>query len=287
MASDSDQRLRILVVVAHPHDFTHGAGTCGIHASRGDTVTVVTMTNGSLTHNERLHDELMKPESERDQEALNQSGEEYAEKKAAEFREVCSLFGVDDVRVQMWPLPFRLEQHPGAVEKLVEIILDVRPHVLITQRPYYSGPHGMASMARDDHNETAIAVTEAAGLAATPDYGRQFRPHTIAATFYLGVYFMRDEIDFFVDIGDWYEQRVQAETLFESQGHTETFARKRIDSTAGNWGWYARTGYAEGFVRARPDLLSSLFVPESALARAAEPHEQHLNRMSGIVESET
>ena len=135
MASDSDQRLRILVVVAHPHDFTHGAGTCGIHASRGDTVTVVTMTNGSLTHNERLHDDLLKPESERDQEALNQSGEEYAEKKAAEFREVCSLFGVDDVRVQMWPQPFRLEQHPGAVEKLAEIILAVRPPGLLTQRP--------------------------------------------------------------------------------------------------------------------------------------------------------
>ena len=196
MIRDSNQRLRILVVVAHPHDFTHGAGTCGIHASRGDAVTVVTMTNGSLTHNERLHDELMKPESERDQEALNQPVDEYAEKKAAEFREVCHLFGVDDVHVQSWPQPFRLERTPGAVDKLVEIILETRPHVLITQRLYYSGPHGMASMARDDHNETAIAVTEAKNLAATPDYARQFRPHTIAATYYLGVYFMRDEIDF-------------------------------------------------------------------------------------------
>ena len=65
MIRDSNQRLRILVVVAHPHDFTHGAGTCGIHASRGDTVTVVTMTNGSLTHNERLHDELIAGERAR------------------------------------------------------------------------------------------------------------------------------------------------------------------------------------------------------------------------------
>ena len=79
MIPDNDQRLRILVVVAHPHDLTHGAGTCGIHASRGDAVTVVTMTNGSLTHNELLHDELMKPESERDQETLDQPVEEYSE----------------------------------------------------------------------------------------------------------------------------------------------------------------------------------------------------------------
>jgi hypothetical protein len=33
--------MRILVVKAHPHDFTHCAGTLGIHAARGDAVTVV------------------------------------------------------------------------------------------------------------------------------------------------------------------------------------------------------------------------------------------------------
>ena len=34
--------MRILVVKAHPHDFTHHcAGTLGIHAARGDAVTVV------------------------------------------------------------------------------------------------------------------------------------------------------------------------------------------------------------------------------------------------------
>ncbi len=32
--------LRILGINAHPHDFTHYAGTLGIHADDGDTVTV-------------------------------------------------------------------------------------------------------------------------------------------------------------------------------------------------------------------------------------------------------
>ena len=78
-------------------------------------------------------------------------------------------------------------------------------------------------------------------------------PHTIAATYYPGVYYMSDEIDFYVDISDWKEQRVQAEVLFSSQGHTETFARKRIEIHTGHAGWYAGTGYAEGFVRANPE----------------------------------
>ena len=64
-----DQSLRFLVVKAHPHDFTHCAGTCGIHAAQGDSITVVSMTNGVGTHNEKLHDELLKPEAEQDPES--------------------------------------------------------------------------------------------------------------------------------------------------------------------------------------------------------------------------
>ena len=66
MQTQGEQSLRILVVKAHPHDFTHCAGACGIHAAQGDTVTAVSVTNGAGTHNERLHDELLKPEEEQD-----------------------------------------------------------------------------------------------------------------------------------------------------------------------------------------------------------------------------
>ena len=52
---DSREPLRLMAVVAHPHDFTHCAGTCGIHTSRGDVVTVATLTNGATKHNERLY----------------------------------------------------------------------------------------------------------------------------------------------------------------------------------------------------------------------------------------
>ena len=43
----ADERFRILVVKAHPHDFTHIAGTLGAHTALGDTVTVVVATSNA------------------------------------------------------------------------------------------------------------------------------------------------------------------------------------------------------------------------------------------------
>ena len=278
----SESPLRILVVVAHPHDFTHCAATCGIHAARGDSVTVVTVTSGARTHNERLHDELLKPEAERDPAVLAQKPEEYARVKADEVRDVCGLFGVTDVRILQWPQPFRLQSSPGVVDELRQIFYDVRPHVLITQKPYYDARQGMANMALDDHGETAIAVLEAKGLAAMPDHETRERPHTVAATFYLGIYFTREEIDFYVDISGWRDKRVRAETLFASQGQFEEFARKRVEIGAGTAGWYAQVAYAEGFVRAEAETLAELHVPELALRRAEEPRREKLRRKSGL-----
>ena len=76
----------------------------------------------------------------------------------------------------------------------------------------------------------------AAIQAATPDDVTKHRPHNIAATYCPGVYFMSDEIDFYVDISEWKEQRVQAECLFSSQGHTEAYTRKRLEIGAGRMG---------------------------------------------------
>ena len=121
-------------------------------------------------------------------------------------------------------------------------------------------------------------------LASLPNYETLERPHTIAATCYPGVYSMANEIDFCVDISAWKEQRVQAEILFSSQGHTEAFAKKRIEICAGHMGWYNGTEYAEGFVRAAPEVLPEIRVPEMALQRAAEPRENYMKRIAGELE---
>ena len=77
---------------------------------------------------------------------------------------------------------------------------------------------------------------------------------------------------------------MQAEILICSQGHTEAFAKKRIEISSGHMGWYSGTEYAEGFVRASPDLLAEIHVPEAALRRAAEPRENQMQRIAGELE---
>ena len=284
----NEQHLRILVVTAHPHDFTHCAGTLGVHTSLGDSVTVVAVAPGVYTHNERLYDELMKPLEERDASIVDQSLEAYAAMKEDELRRAGAIFGITDVRILDFPEPFRLDSYPESVERLRDIILETRPHMLITQSPYLTGPHRMTSGARDDHLETGFAVLEARTLAATPSYNSQTRPHTIAATYFPGEPSWRGErnqFDFVVDISDWYEQRVQAEMEFKSQGHTEAFARRRISTLPGSVGWVNGTMYAEGFVRERPDLLPRIIVPEAAIRHAAEERRTHHQRVSGSLET--
>ena len=271
--------LRLLVVSAHPHDFTHCAGTCGIHTARGDSVTVVSVTSGAYTHNEELHDELMKPEAERDPAIINRTPEHYAAGKAVELQAACAVFGITDVRILGFPQPFRLEHYPESIEALRDVILDVRPHVLITTSPSSDGQRVVISGMRDDHTESVRALMDARTLASA--YVRDTRPHRIAATYFMGVYYQRDELDFVVDVSDWYEQRVQAEALFESQGHTPAWARRRIDVSVGNTGWFAGTLYGEGFVCEKPEVLPRIIVPESALSRAAESHAAHRHKIVG------
>ena len=284
MTADSatDQKLQFLVVVAHPHDFTHCAGTCGIHIQRGDSVTVVCVTDGANTHNERLHDELMKPEAERDPAIVNQTFEEYARIKEDELGKVCALFGVTDVRILPFPdHPFIADHHPEAAERIRDMILELRPHVLIAHRPHLAGPNALVSAQPNDHLESTLTALEGASHAARPNIETKQRPHSIAATYFMGVYYMPNEIDFYVDITDWYEQRVQAEILFASQSQTPAFARKRAEIGAGTMGWSSGTGYAEGYVRAAQEVLPRIIVPEIALKRAVEPRVNRLNRIAG------
>ena len=69
--------LRILGINAHPHDFTHYAGTLGIHVADGDTATVVSMTGGASTHNQKLSEEMAKPPQNRDQKLIEKINRDY------------------------------------------------------------------------------------------------------------------------------------------------------------------------------------------------------------------
>ena len=271
--------LRILSVNAHPHDFTHTAGTLGIHTSEGDTATVVSVTAGIQTHNEALHDELMKPVEEQDPAIVNQTEADRAAIKTAELQKACAVFGVSDVRVLGFPQPFRLDRYPEAVGLIRDVILDVRPHVLIMQSPYASAHHGRSGVTADDHIETALATLEARSEARLPRPG--VAPHSIASILFPGVYFENNEYDFMVDVTDWFEQRVEAEAVYVSQGHTAEWSRVRMQNDLGPTGWFGGTRYAESFVRERPELLPKIAISELTLKSASESIRARYDRMVG------
>jgi len=274
--------LRILGVNAHPHDFTHYAGTLGIHAARGDEVTVVSMTAGSNIHNETLGDELIKAPEDRDPAIMNQTAADYSELKETELRTACGIFGISDVRMLDFPEPFRLDSSPGAIDAMKEIILDVRPHIMITQSPFLLGRmHDIPDPTRDDHSETAFASIEARNQASIAVHGMTVPPHKIAVTYYPGVYFQRNQLDFIVDISDWFDKRVEAEATYISQGHTPEWSHRRMDVTLGNLGFTSGVAHAEGFVREKAELMTELPIPASALHEATATHEEMLKSRLG------
>ena len=124
-----------------------------------------------------------------------------------------------------------------------------------------------------------MATLEAKGEANRPRAG--VRPHSIATTLFPGVYFERTDHDFVVDISDWFEQRVEAEAYYESQGHTAEWSRRRMLVMLGYPGWFNGTLYAEGFVRERPEVVPAIPMSDLTLRKATESVEERHERMVG------
>ena len=275
--SDPSGPLRVLVVVAHPHDITHMAGTCAHHVERGDAVAVVSVTGGTTVHNEPLLDELRKPPEQRDPAILAQTAQTYTADKAHEMTQACALFGITDVRT----LPFEdlpLKITDELVEVLAEAIYDVRPHLLLTHAPYSRWP-GAAATWLNDHTNTGISVYRAQERCAKPDALKERAPHNIAATYYMGVEFAYYDIHVSIDITDQVANRIEAEKMFETQGHTEEFARKRLEIGGGQFGWHAKVAYAEPFVRAQQTVQTHLTVSAQDLRASHELTSEKRARM--------
>jgi LmbE family N-acetylglucosaminyl deacetylase len=277
MMTHYTEPLRLLVVVAHPHDITHMAGTCAHHVRRGDSVSVVAVTGGTTMHNEPLLDELRKPPEQRDPAILAQTAESYTADKAHEMTKACALFGISDVRT----LPFEdlpLKITDELVEVLAEVIYDVRPHVLLTHAPYSRWP-GAAATWLNDHTNAGIAVYRAQERCAKADMQGKRAPHTIATTYFMGVEFAYYDIHVSVDISDQMDNRIEAEKMFETQGHTEEFAQKRLEIGAGQFGWHAKVAYAEPFVRAQQQVQTHLTVTEHDVRSSLEPTSEKRARV--------
>ena len=154
------QGLSVLLVFAHPDDEGFGTGgLLALLAGRGARLTLVCATNGDVG-------EISDP-------ALA-TRETLAQVRQGELRQAMAVTGVQDVRF----LNYRDSgmagtadnQHPDAlwqappgdvVARLLEVMRDVRPRVVITHDP--TGGYG-----HPDHVTVCRRVTEAFRLAAGP-----------------------------------------------------------------------------------------------------------------------
>ncbi len=275
----SSSPLRLLTIVAHPHDVTYTLGTSAHHIDRGDSVTVVTLTDGATTHDEELEDELRKPADQRRGEILERPRCQQADKKEHEIETVCAIFGIKDVRV----LPFAdhpIEDTPALRRQLCEIFYDVRPHIVITHAPFDDSLHGFMNRWDDDHCKTGMIVHQTMHAVKKADPQRRHSPHHVAQLYYIGVTFGPERIDLYVDVTDQIDKRIEAEALYESQGHTGELARKRIEAFAGFAGWWGGTGYAEPFLRANRQVSRYLLVTDEDLHVAQLSGREQLERIS-------
>lgn len=280
MLPTGDENLQLLVVVAHPHDVCHMGGTCAHHVDRGDRVSVVAITGGQRTHNEKLADELRKPPAQRDRTVVRGSQEDYAKRKTEEFSRACAVFGITDVTV----LPFSdhpLEATDDVVSALAEILYLVRPQIVLTHAPYTLPDRRLHHAWVNDHTAAGIAVQKALNHVSIPDVELGRAPHRVAAVYYTGIDYGFHEVDVCIDISDQVENRIRAEEVFESQGHTAEFAKKRIESSAGFQGWKAGTGYAETFIRGYREISRCLSVTKENLLLAESSHEERLRWITG------
>lgn len=111
--------------------------------------------------------------------------------------------------------------------------------------------------------------------AAQADAGRGRSPLHVAQVYYIGAEFGWTDID----ISDQVARRIEAEALYETQGHTSEFSRKRIEAFAGYHGWFGRTGYAEAFIRERAQTSDYLTVTPNDLSSATQTGRETLDRI--------
>jgi len=164
-----DQPLRLMAVLAHPHDESLGfGGTLAKYAAEGVGVTVVTATRG-----ERGRHAGGGP---------HPGPEAVGRQREAELRAAAAELGVADVQLLGY-LDQELDRAraPEAVDRVVGHVRRVRPHVVVTFAP--DGAYG-----HPDHIAISQFTTAAVVAAADPAWrGEQTggEPHRVAKLYYM------------------------------------------------------------------------------------------------------
>ncbi len=186
------RKLKILGIFAHPHDYTHCLGTLGHHVRDGDSATVVILTDGASTHNEKLWREWMKSPEEQDEAVLRETRDQYSAMKRQEVEKACSYFGITDVRLLGYP-DKPITRTDEMVQRVADLIYEVRPDILITELPERLNPDKFFAEP-EDHSTCAAVVNEAYTLVHHPKPGERRGYHHVARKYYCAPSMSYDEV---------------------------------------------------------------------------------------------
>src|SRR5580704_13889319 len=177
-----DSARRLLLVHAHPDDESIGTGaTIARYAAEGAQVTLVTCTRGELG-------EVIPPELAH----LATDGDRLGEYRITELAAACAALGIRDQRFLGGPGRWRDSGMMGlpdndspecfwqadvatAAAQLAQVILDVRPQVLVTydENGFYGHP---------DHIQAHRVARAAIGVAASQGQSRPWQVSKFYAT---------------------------------------------------------------------------------------------------------
>ncbi|MFQ5894697.1 MAG: PIG-L deacetylase family protein [Nitrospinota bacterium] len=215
----------ILVVVAHPDDVELGAGgSVAKWCAGGAAVRLVVATNGDKGTKD-----------------LSLSPHRLAEMREAEQRRAAETLGVREV-IFLRHRDGELEDTGVFRHQVAFLIRHYRPDTLLTHDPFrrdYSHPdhravgHGAfkAIISARDHHFLPELTHVGIG------------PHHVSNLLYM----QSERPDFFVDIRDTIDRKLEAVGAHESQVHEPERMRARVLERASEWGRQGGLELAEGF----------------------------------------
>ena len=276
------RNIRLLLVATHPADsFDQAGGTLAHHVARGDSVTAVIATTGVRSHHWKLADQKREAGADVDVEELVQQA---VEEKLEEVRKACRILGFEDLR----DLGFEDDDvlvTQDKIDAIADVIRDVKPDILISHHPYETGGLKM-------HATIGQCTVFASQIAGGSGRGRQ-KGHKVPVIYFMNPqsyvgsnsleYGGTDQTDLYVDITDVIEKKVEALDQIGTQFYGGPYARKRAETSDGNWGQKALAAYAEPFQRFQPMTLYTLPITDAELDQATTTAADMMTRRGEVV----
>ncbi|HBN83466.1 MAG TPA: hypothetical protein DDZ89_06435 [Clostridiales bacterium] len=287
MSGYSQKKLQIMVIMAHPADtFDHCGGTLMHHVRKGDHVTVVSVLQGVRVHDAVVSDQLRYTGGGQKPEEAKAIRDDRSSIKYKEVSNACKILGIEDVRFLGVEDKINLVNEPNIIA-IAKLIREVKPDILITHYP-------KINMGIGQHPQIGTMVVHAMGFAGSIDFDDPNPAHKTAQLFFAfpdNYNFKATALDadttchcdVFVDVSDVVEEITRARNCMSSQQYSGNYARKSVETSFGVNGNRMRTGYAEPFIRYKPELLYYLPLPERFERWANEKEKDQLERRAYMV----